>query len=98
MVVAAAAEVGGVDQGRAGGVELRHEGVEPPPLSVAWKGVLGREVRRTGLARDVGVARRVDGDAAGRHRAAAAEVGGVDEAVPVGVQLGDEGVVPSPPP
>ncbi len=41
-VIAAAAEVGGVDQGRAGGVQLRHEGVVREAIlelsRVAWKG------------------------------------------------------------
>ena len=69
-VVAAAAEVGGVDEGGAGRVQLGHEGVGRRRALAAWSGLGGGEVGRVGVARDVGVPRAVHGDGTepGRRR------------------------------
>ena len=46
MIADAAAEVGGVDEGGARGIELRHEGVSMPPArrGLEGPGVVGKSV------------------------------------------------------
>src|SRR5207245_5298259 len=94
----AAAEVGGVDEGGAGGIELRHEGVATTE-HIASEGRLerprrSRKVAGASSARHVGVARGVHGDACAivADGATAAEVGGVDKGGAGGIQLRHEGV------
>src|SRR5207247_3980729 len=86
-------QVGGVDEGGAQGVDLRHEdmglaapegGLESPRSR--------REVSRRGGAYHVGVARGVQGDPRATVFATSAEIGGVDEGGPSGIQLHDEGI------
>src|SRR5262249_56989423 len=75
FVVVAAAEVGGVQQDRAGAVQLGDEGVEHAlrGLEVAADGEVGRE----GRAGQVGTAGGVDGDRLAVIGPAAAQVAGV---------------------
>ena len=93
----AAAEVGAVDEARAGRVQLGREGraaAEGPARARAGRleGAGGDgEVRGFRLARDERVARAVHRDAVGPVLVAAAEVGAVDEARAGRVQLGHEG-------
>jgi hypothetical protein len=102
VVVFAAAEVGAVGGGGTAGGELGEEGLAAR-LAGGWAagltahGVLEGadlgEVGGLGAAGDVGVVVVVDVDAAGEVTAVAAEVGGVDDPVPGGGELGDERVV-----
>src|SRR5439155_688762 len=86
------AEVGGVDEHGAGGIELGHEGV----FGAAEGGLEGAGGRGEGggigEARHVGVAEGVHGDAEAVVNATPAEVGGVDEPGAGGIELGYEGV------
>ena len=92
-VTARAAEVGGVDQGGARRVQLRHEGVEVSAAVGRLKGAgRGREVGGSSEARHVGVAGGVYHDAFAFVIARAAEVGGVDQGGARRVQLRHEGV------
>ena len=96
-----AAEVSGIDQGRAGGIEFRHEAVGSTELRLErgttaedrLEGVRGRrEVSRVSRARHVGVAGSVHGDPAARITTTAAKVGRVNEGRAGGVELGYEDV------
>src|SRR5262249_24991971 len=87
----AAAQVGRVDQGAAGGVELGHEGALEAGEGRLQR-VGGWEVGRAGLGGEVGVAGAAHREAIGESEAAAAQVGGVDQGAARGVQLGHEGV------
>src|SRR5206468_113636 len=79
VVNATPAEVGGVDEPGAGGIELGHERVFGAAEG-GLEGAGGRgEVGGTSEARHVGVAEGVHGDAEAVVNAAPAEVGGVDE-------------------
>src|SRR5205823_13663699 len=89
-VTAAAAEIGGVDEGGAGGIELRHEGV-PAAAAVGCRR-RRREVAGVGFTRHEGVAGRVHRNAEACLSAAAAEVGGVNEGAAGGVGLRRGGV------
>src|SRR5262249_6662258 len=97
VVIVAAAEVGRVDEGAAGGVQLRHEGVggmaAAAPVESRLQGVLGREVGRGGSAGDVGVAGAVHRDAAANVIVAASEICGVNQGSAGGVDLRYEGVL-----
>src|SRR5208337_2585428 len=80
IIPAAAAQVGGVDQGRAGGIQLRHErSVIPHGLVERLKRVRGGEVGRISPTCHVGVAGGIDGDAVAFVITTAAQVGGVDQ-------------------
>src|SRR5439155_12140562 len=80
------AEVGGVDEARAVGLELRHEGVAAASTEVGLEGArgsrkVGRGVgERDGDARHVGAAHTVDPDAKAAVKPIPAEEGIVDEA------------------
>src|SRR5712664_2224870 len=81
-----APEIRRVDERGAGGVQLRHESA----LRAAERGlkrVRCWEIGREGVARYVGVAGAVHGDAIAIVEAAATEVGGVDERGTGGVEL-----------
>src|SRR5439155_12837492 len=79
VVNATPAEVGGVDEPGAGGIELGHEGVFGAAEG-GLEGAGGRgEVGRAGEARHVGVAEGVHGDAEAVVNATPAQVGGVDQ-------------------
>src|SRR5439155_5778387 len=92
LVQAAAAEKGGVDQGRAGGVELHHEGIEDAAEGLP-DGARGRgEVRREGEARDVGIAGGINCYGVPTVGRESAEVGGVDQRRAVSVEFRHEGV------
>lgn len=87
----AASEVGGVDERRSCRVQFRHEGVETP----AWtrlQGIRSRKVRGKSVPRHVGLAGGVYGDALDLVEAAAAQVSGVGEPRPAGIQLDHIGV------
>src|SRR5439155_12254291 len=73
------AEVGGVDGGRAGGIELRHEGIAGALLEGGLEGPHGRKVERVGEPCHVGVAGGVHGDAAALVKPVPAEIGGIRE-------------------
>src|SRR5206468_2602015 len=87
-LIATAAEVGGVDQSRACGIELRHEGL----AATAAGGLKGsrrrREVVRADAASHIGVARGIHGDPATKVFSVAAEVGGVHQSRTGGIELG----------
>src|SRR6267143_1430430 len=92
-LTAASPEIGGIEEGGAGGVELRYEGV----AAAGERGLEGsrgdREVGRGGAARHVGVAEAVHRDAeAAALTPAPAEIGGIDECGAGGVELRYEGV------
>src|SRR2546425_477977 len=79
LVIGTAAEVGGVDQPGARGIQLRHEGVDSAAGSLL-EGTGGRrEVGREGGARHVSMATGIDRDAKALVIAAAAEVAGVKQ-------------------
>src|SRR5437016_6708128 len=79
IVKVTAPQVGGVEEGGAGGVQLRHEGVGKADQTVP-EGACGcREVRRISVTCHVGIASRVNGDAATPVAVTPAEVGGVGE-------------------
>src|SRR5439155_1156585 len=86
------AQVGGVDEEGAGGIELGHEGVFGAAEG-GLEGAGGRgEVGGKGNPRHVGVAAGVHGDAEALVNVTPAEVGGVDEPSAGGIELGHEGV------
>src|SRR5439155_1341003 len=86
-----ATEVGGVDEGGARGIELRHEGIV---LAAAEGGLEGsrrrREVVRTGPARDVRVAGGVYRDSATQVIPVAGDVGGTG-VLPAAAEVGGVG-------
>ena len=93
-VVAAAAQEAGVDQGRAGGVHLGHEGVVAPAVGGLEHpgGLREGGGGGVGVAGHVGVAGPVHRDAVADVVAAAAQEAGVDQGRAGGVHLGHEGV------
>src|SRR5262249_41901505 len=87
IVIATAAEVGGEDQGAAGRVQPRHDGIREGAAGGGVERVGGREVGGNGLPRDQGVAGGgVHGQGLAPVLAAAAEVGGVDQGAASRVQ------------
>src|SRR5262249_53870238 len=93
VVAAAAAQVVGERQGRAGVVELDDEAVVAAVGAGVEGAGRGREVGRGRLARHVDAADGVQGDAGGAVVAAAAQVGGEGQGRAVGQQPGDEDIV-----
>src|SRR5205085_6407583 len=92
-LVGAATEVGGVDDGAPGRVQLGDEGVLAASVGCLEGAGGDGEVGGEGDAGDVGTAGAVDGHASGLvPEAAAAQVGGVDEGATPGVDLRDEAV------
>src|SRR5205823_11041462 len=91
LVVAAAAQVGRVEQAIAGRVYLGDEDVVEATLVVGLDSADGREIGRTRPAGDVGVARTVHRYAMGIVFPATAQVARIDEA-PRSSELGHEGV------
>src|SRR5262249_18346741 len=91
--VAAAAQVGGVQQLAASGIQLGDEaGVGILVFLVdALEGIGRREIGRRGLAGHIDVAAAVDSDGRGLVVAAATEIGGIDQRAAGGIHLGDEG-------
>src|SRR5208282_4106982 len=75
IVITTTAQVGGVDQVRAGGIQLRHKRVIIAVVSRLYR-VSGGEVGRSGVPRHVGVAGGINGDAVGIVNITAAHVGG----------------------
>ena len=95
-VIPAAAEVAGVEERRAGGVQLGDEGVGVAATVMREvRADRDREGRLTGIRipGHVGVAGGIHGDAVALFVGAAAEVASVEERRAGGVHLGDEGVV-----
>ncbi len=80
LIVADAAEVRGVDEPRARGIQLRHEDIA---LAAAEGGLerpsSRREIERFGEAGHVRIARGINGDRAAEVLGAAAEVRGVEQ-------------------
>ena len=94
VVVPAAAQVGGVHQSAACGIDLAHKGIAGAPVSRLDSARAGtREVGRLGKARHIGVAGRVYGDAVAIVATAAAQVSGVHQSAACGIDLGHKGVV-----
>src|SRR6266571_7779202 len=89
-----AAEVGGVDQSGAGGIELRDKGVAATTTAERWlEGAQGRrEIGGTGGPADVGVPGSIHGNGDTIVISTAAQVGGVDQSGAGGIELRDEGV------
>ena len=90
---AAAAQVGGVEQGRAGGVQFGDKGIAAAGRSSLEGARGGGEIGGAGTACDIGVARGIDRYADAVVIAAAAQVGGVEQGRAGGVQLADKGIV-----
>src|SRR5207244_1713726 len=78
LVIAVAAQVGGVDQPAAGGIQLGYKSITGPSLN-SLDGTYGREVGGAGQPRDVGRAVGINRNASACVAAAAAQVGGVDQ-------------------
>ena len=78
LIAVAAAEVGGVDQGRAAAVQLAHERIIVATVSGLKRARRGRKVTE-GEAGDIGVAGGVHRDTKAMIVLAAAEVGGIDQ-------------------
>src|SRR5712691_1556426 len=92
-----AAEIGGVDKPRTGGIQFRHKGVIK--TAIAGKSVVPlesakrcRKVWRVSSARDVGVAGCVYGDSGAVFIANATQVGGIDEDRAGGIELRHEDI------
>src|SRR5439155_21390966 len=86
-------QVGGVDEGGAQGVDLRHEDMGLAAPEGGLESPRGRrEVSRGGGSYHVRVARGVQGDPIGDVIVTSAEKGGVEEGGPRGMQLHDEGI------
>src|SRR5207237_1204744 len=89
------AQVGGVGQGVARGVQLRHEG--RLPAHHGQGGLVGPEsggeVMRLGRANQIGVAAGIHGDAVGPVAAGAAEEVRVEDGVAGRAELADKGVL-----
>ena len=86
----AASQVRRIEQARAGGIELGHEGIRTALVRLI--GVEGGKIRRLRQSGNVRVAGRVDGDGGGCVVAVATQIRGVHEARSAGVQLGHEGL------
>ena len=92
-VLAPAAEEGGIAQPDAGRIQLDDEDiVVTVEAGVVAGAEAGREVRRSGIARDVGLAGIIYGDAPATIAFAAAEEGGIVQAGAGRVELDDKGV------
>ena len=95
-VVGHGAQAGGVDEGAAGGVELRHESVFHRPAGRIEGAGRHREVVRSGHACHVGAAAAIQRDAPRLVVAAPPEVGAVNQTAAGGIEFGDERVVRPP--
>ena len=95
---AAAVEIGGVDEGRAAGIDLCHKG-NARVVAVATDGLEGvrrcRESVRPSPARHVSVAGGVHGDPVARVIRLAAKVAGVHEGGTDGIELRNERINPA---
>src|SRR5262249_1368158 len=91
-VVAAAAEIGRVDELIARGVELRHESVGGPTKG-RLNGIHRRKVWRSGDSCDINIAGAVQRDAAREISGASTEERRINQST-CGIQVRDEGVEP----
>src|SRR5439155_15340274 len=92
LVIVAPAEKGGVDEGRAGGIELRHEGVEEATAEGRLESAQGRGEVAYGAARHVGVAEGVYRNGEALVRPKPTQIGGVEEGGAGGIEFRHEGV------
>src|SRR5439155_6820003 len=99
-IIAAAPEVGGENEGGAGGIELGDERVALVGVvgaAAAGSGLKGararREVRRLSLPRHISVASDVDSNPIALVIAATAQISGVDESGAGGIELRHKAVV-----
>ena len=92
-IVAAAAEIGGVDQRGTRGIELRDKGVDATARQRLERIGGDGKIQGLGPAGHGGIAGSVDGDTRPEVPAGAAEVGGVDQGGGVGIDFGDEQIV-----
>ena len=94
-ILMVATEEGRIDERRTRRIKLGHEGIKARgtneaaaiAAAVSLRGIQEGEVARTGITRDVSVARRVNRDALTGVIVAAAEICGIDERGTRGVQL-----------
>ena len=95
FVVTRSAQVGGVEQGRAGGVELADKGItEEAPAESGLERIWGcGEIIGIRKSSDIAIARGVDPYAKARIVATSAEEGGVEQRRAGGVQLADERIL-----
>ena len=95
-VIAAAPQVSGVGQARAGGVQLEGKGVVAAAIyAVRAPGGEGQVGRASG-AGDVGAALTIHGHGPARLVAAAAPEGGIDQAPAAGAHFEDKGIQAAP--
>ena len=78
VVIAAAAEIGRVFK-LTGGIEFGDKGIVIAGNHTALPGVEHREIRRNGIADDVGIAESIHGNVMSRINGAAAEKGGISQ-------------------
>src|SRR5439155_17366059 len=90
LVKATAPEVAGVDEGGAGGIELRHEGVAGAAEGRLKTVLRRREVGGEGPTRHVGVTCSVHGDPGALVTATTPGEGGIDEVGAGGIKLRHE--------
>src|SRR5262249_11126686 len=88
----ASAEVGGIEQGRAGGIQLAHEGIDSPGESRLEGARGGGEIGGKGLAGDIGGDQRIEHYGKTLVSVTSAQIGGVDQTRAGGVQLADKGI------
>jgi hypothetical protein len=87
--IATTVQVGGVDQRRAGAVQL----ADKAPADTGLEGTRGgREIGGTSDARDIGVTRGIDRYVPPLVGATSAQVGGVEQGRAGGVQLADKSI------
>src|SRR5262249_33940309 len=92
LVVTAAAQIGGIDESGATGVELAHEDVVGAARGGGLQWVGGGKVRGGGQPGHIAVAAAVHRDIEARLATAAAQIGGVDQRRAGRVQLADKRV------
>ena len=86
-VLVAAAEIGGVNQGIARGIQFRHKRIGASAERALKRPRGRREVDRTGNPRHVSTAVAVHRDAEAVVSEAATKVGGIDQSTACGIQL-----------
>ncbi len=94
----AAAQIGGVDQRRTGGIQLGHEGVDEAAKRCLNRRLHGKaggvvDAAAVGIAGHVNVIAGIERQAVGDVRSAPAQVGGEDQRGAGGVDLADEHVL-----
>ncbi len=92
VIIIRPAEVGSIDQCRAGGIQLGYEGISSPYVRrLQW--VVSGKVAGASAASDVGIARSIYRDARTPVRTVSAEVGRVHQRRTGGVDFCNEGII-----